>query len=76
MVGHRPPRREAGRAEEVAQRLSKPRQLEASVPGAEDDAVLQARKRPLLPRHFAGSWLVRASNQARSQVTSLSLSFL
>ena len=54
VVGHRPAGREAGRAQEAAQRVPEPRQLEEGLQGAQDDEVLQARKRPLLPRYTAG----------------------
>ena len=54
VVGHRPAGREAGRAQEAAQRVPEPRQLEKGLQGAQDDEVLQARKRPLLPRYPAG----------------------
>ena len=54
MVGHRPQGREAGRAEEVAQRLSKFGQLATRFSRAENDAIFQTRKRSFLSRHFTG----------------------
>ena len=73
VVRHRPAGREAGRAQEAAQRVPEPCQLEKGLQGAQDDAVLQARKRPLMPRYTAGKselkkdWCSIVRNHSKNQ---------